>query len=156
MVYYRWTTTEKHERFRVRRLINYEGNPDVSYYGHRGIVTWHKVCNISDIAVDLFCREFAAKDAFFFFLGYSMPQSCIKGTHHERMEGEQKCDSFLTSAVDVRERSNSNLDRFTPEERPPGTHWIGGWVGSMAGLDILDKTETSRPLRNSNPGFSSP
>jgi hypothetical protein len=25
--------------------------------------------------------------------------------------------------------------RFTPGERTPGTHWIGGWVGSRAGLD---------------------
>jgi hypothetical protein len=25
--------------------------------------------------------------------------------------------------------------RFTPGERTPGTHWIGGWVGPRAGLD---------------------
>jgi hypothetical protein len=25
--------------------------------------------------------------------------------------------------------------RFTPGERTPGTHWIGGWVGLRAGLD---------------------
>jgi hypothetical protein len=24
--------------------------------------------------------------------------------------------------------------RFTPEERIPGTHWIGGWKGATAGL----------------------
>jgi hypothetical protein len=34
---------------------------------------------------------------------------------------------FLTSA--------SCPCRFTPGERAPGTHWIGGWVGSRAGLE---------------------
>jgi hypothetical protein len=26
--------------------------------------------------------------------------------------------------------------RFTPGERALGTHWIGGWVGPRAGLDM--------------------
>jgi hypothetical protein len=26
-----------------------------------------------------------------------------------------------------------------PEERTPGTHWIGGWVGPRAGLDDMEK-----------------
>jgi hypothetical protein len=29
--------------------------------------------------------------------------------------------------------------RFTPEERAPGTHWIGGWVDLRAGLDDLER-----------------
>jgi hypothetical protein len=29
--------------------------------------------------------------------------------------------------------------RFTPGERPPGTHWIGGWADLRAGLDDLEK-----------------
>jgi hypothetical protein len=29
--------------------------------------------------------------------------------------------------------------RFTPGERAPGTHWIGGWVGPRAGLDDVEK-----------------
>jgi hypothetical protein len=29
--------------------------------------------------------------------------------------------------------------RFTPDERAPGTHWIGGWVDSTAGLDDMEK-----------------
>jgi hypothetical protein len=28
---------------------------------------------------------------------------------------------------------------FYPRERAPGTHWIGGWVGSRAGLDDMEK-----------------
>jgi hypothetical protein len=26
-----------------------------------------------------------------------------------------------------------------PWERAPGTHWIGGWVGPRAGLDVVEK-----------------
>jgi len=27
---------------------------------------------------------------------------------------------------------------FTPRgEKAPGTHWIGGWVGPRAGLDVV-------------------
>jgi hypothetical protein len=29
--------------------------------------------------------------------------------------------------------------RFTPGERSPGTHWIGGWVDPRAGLDDVHK-----------------
>jgi hypothetical protein len=46
---------------------------------------------------------------------------------------------FLTSAVVEDEWSASRLCRFTPGERAPGTHWIGGWVGPIAGLDDVEK-----------------
>jgi hypothetical protein len=36
---------------------------------------------------------------------------------------------FLTSALDGGQWSASRHCRFTLEERTPGTHWIGGWVG---------------------------
>jgi hypothetical protein len=32
-----------------------------------------------------------------------------------------------------------DLGNFTPGERAPGTHWIGGWVGPRAGLDDVEK-----------------
>jgi hypothetical protein len=35
-------------------------------------------------------------------------------------------------------RSTSRPCRFTPGERAPGTHWIGGWVDLRAGLDDLE------------------
>jgi hypothetical protein len=38
----------------------------------------------------------------------------------------------LTSALDGCEWSASRPGRFTPRERDPGTHWIGGWVGPRA------------------------
>jgi hypothetical protein len=43
---------------------------------------------------------------------------------------------FLTSALDGGEWSASRTGRFTPRERAPDTHWIGGWVGPRAGLDV--------------------
>jgi hypothetical protein len=46
---------------------------------------------------------------------------------------------FLASALVVGEWSASHPGRFTPRERAPGTHWIGGWVDPRAGLDNVDK-----------------
>jgi hypothetical protein len=63
---------------------------------------------------------------------------------------------FLTSALAGGEWSTSRPGCFTPEERAPGTHCIGGWVDSREGLDdvekILDTTESRTPLpRSSSP-----
>jgi hypothetical protein len=38
----------------------------------------------------------------------------------------------LTSALAGGEWSASRPGRFTPRERDPVTHWIGGWVGRRA------------------------
>jgi hypothetical protein len=35
--------------------------------------------------------------------------------------------------------SEWSTSRFTPGERAPSTHWIGGWVDLRAGLDCLEK-----------------
>jgi hypothetical protein len=35
--------------------------------------------------------------------------------------------------------SASRPDHFTSGEGTPGTHWIGGWVGSRAVLDVVTK-----------------
>jgi hypothetical protein len=43
------------------------------------------------------------------------------------------------SALAVGEWSASRHGRFTPGEKVPGTHWIGGWVGPRAGLDDVEK-----------------
>jgi hypothetical protein len=45
----------------------------------------------------------------------------------------------LTSALDGSEWSASRPSRFTPRERAPGTHRIGGWVGSRAIQDAVVK-----------------
>jgi hypothetical protein len=46
---------------------------------------------------------------------------------------------FLTSVLFGSEWSASRPDRFTPGERAPGTHYIGGWVGPRAGLENVEK-----------------
>jgi hypothetical protein len=50
-----------------------------------------------------------------------------------------KVHIFLTSALAGGEWSASRLGRFTPGERAPGSHWIGGWVDPRAGLDDMSK-----------------
>jgi hypothetical protein len=47
--------------------------------------------------------------------------------------------------------SASRPGRFIPRERLPGTHWIGSWVGSRAGLDPVVKRKIPSPLRELNP-----
>jgi hypothetical protein len=65
---------------------------------------------------------------------------------------------FLTSALVVDEWLASRPCSFTPGERAPGTHWIGGWVGlkswygGYGDVKILDPTGTRTPtLRSSSP-----
>jgi hypothetical protein len=51
----------------------------------------------------------------------------------------------LTSALDGGEWSVSRSGRFTPRERTPDTHWIGGWVGPRAVLDTVVKRKIPTP-----------
>jgi hypothetical protein len=44
---------------------------------------------------------------------------------------------ILTSVLDGGEWSALCPSHFTPRERAPGAHWMGGWVGSRAGLDAV-------------------
>jgi hypothetical protein len=57
----------------------------------------------------------------------------------------------MTSALDRGEWSASHPGRFTPRERVPGTHWIGGWVGPTAVLDTAVKRKIPSPCREANP-----
>jgi hypothetical protein len=59
--------------------------------------------------------------------------------------------AFLTSIQDGGEWSASRPGRFTPRERAPGTHWIGGWVGPRAVLNKVVKRKIPSPRRESNP-----
>jgi len=49
------------------------------------------------------------------------------------------------------EWSVSRPGSFTLRERPSFTNWIGGWMGSRAGLDMLVKRKIPSPLQESNP-----
>jgi hypothetical protein len=53
----------------------------------------------------------------------------------------------LTSALDGGEWSA----HFTPRERAPTPHWIGGWVGPRAGLDTMSKRKIPSPRQELNP-----
>jgi hypothetical protein len=57
----------------------------------------------------------------------------------------------LTSALEGGEWSASRPGRFTPRERSPVTHWIGGWVGPKAIMDEVVKRNIPSPRRESNP-----
>jgi hypothetical protein len=57
----------------------------------------------------------------------------------------------LTSALDGGEWSASRPGRFTPKERAPGTHWIGGWMGPRAVVEAVVKRKIPSPRRESNP-----
>jgi len=51
----------------------------------------------------------------------------------------------LTSTLDGGEWSASRPRHFTPRERAPGTHWIGGWVGPRAVTSMWRKLEALTP-----------
>jgi hypothetical protein len=53
--------------------------------------------------------------------------------------------AFLTSGLDGGEWSASRPGRFTPGERAPLTHWMGGWVGPR-GSGRGGEEKNSRPL----------
>jgi hypothetical protein len=63
---------------------------------------------------------------------------------------------FLTLALAGGEWPASRPCRFTPGERAPGTHWIGGWVGPTAGLDDVEKILDTTGTRTLTPPSSSP
>jgi hypothetical protein len=41
---------------------------------------------------------------------------------------------------------------FLSGKEPLGTHFIGGWVGTRAGLDAVEKSKITFPCQESNPG----
>jgi hypothetical protein len=78
-------------------------------------------------------------------------------TFHEGIEWSGGISPpFLTSALEGGELSALRTDRFTPGEIALFTHWIGGCVGSSAGLGVLGTRKTSCPWWDLNLRSSSP
>jgi hypothetical protein len=48
-----------------------------------------------------------------------------------------KIHAFLISELDASEWSTLFAGILLPGEKPPGTHWIRGWTGPTAGLDVM-------------------
>jgi hypothetical protein len=67
-----------------------------------------------------------------------------------------KLHTYLTSVLDGGEWSASRPGRFTPRERAPGLHWIGGLVGPRAGLETVSKREIPNPSGNRTQIIRSP
>jgi hypothetical protein len=57
----------------------------------------------------------------------------------------------LALALGGGEWSSSRPGCSTPRKRAPSTHWIGGWVGPRAGLDMVLKRKIPSPHQESNP-----
>jgi hypothetical protein len=66
---------------------------------------------------------------------------CFFLTKHHAMKAywgvEDSSTYYLTSALDGGDWSASRPGRFTPRERAPGTHWIGGWVSPRAIMSFI-------------------
>jgi hypothetical protein len=77
----------------------------------------------------------------------------LRLTKHHAMKtyGRMKVylHTFLTLALHGGE-SASRLGRFTPGERVPGTHWIGGWVGPRSDIDAMAKRKKSLTAPSGN------
>jgi hypothetical protein len=58
---------------------------------------------------------------------------------------------ILDSTLNGGEWSASRPGRFTPRKRAPGKHWIGGWVGPTAVLDMVVKGKIPSPHQESKP-----
>jgi hypothetical protein len=44
-----------------------------------------------------------------------------------------------------------NFKLRPPYPRNPATHWIGSWMGSRVGLDVLEKSKSLLPLSGVEP-----
>jgi hypothetical protein len=87
---------------------------------------------------------------------YTCPCALIK---HQAMKSYWGSGGIALRILDLDTRwewSASRPGRFTPRERAPVTHWIWGWVGSIASLDAVVKWEILTSCRESNSRSSSP
>jgi hypothetical protein len=68
-----------------------------------------------------------------------------------RHVGEWRYSSTIFDLGTRRECSISRPGRFTPWERAPGTHWVGGWAGPRTRPNAVEKRKISCLFLESNP-----
>jgi len=86
-----------------------------------------------------------------------MPWRCILclTKHHAKITYggvEILLHAWLTLALDGHEWSVSCPSCFTPRERAPSTHLIGGWVGPRASLNMVANRKNPYLCWESSPG----
>jgi hypothetical protein len=72
------------------------------------------------------------------------------------MKASWGSEVVLASSLGGGEWSASRPSRFTPRERTPGTHWIGGLVDPRAILDAVVKGNIPSPLSGLEPPIIQP
>jgi hypothetical protein len=80
----------------------------------------------------------------------------LSSYHHTGTKGRRGIASyysfsFLTLALDEDEWSVSRSGRFLPPGMAPNTHWIGGWVDLIAGLDTRLEEQFFTSTRDQTP-----
>jgi len=64
---------------------------------------------------------------------------------------EVQIHTFITSGLDGDECSASRLDRFTPRDKGPSTHWPGNWLGPRTDFDATAKRKIPATAGNRTP-----
>jgi hypothetical protein len=96
------------------------------------------------------CRPGAFSPASSYF---HWSKSCLTTCHWRHM-GEEEVWLLLILNLSTRWGQVVSVMpqlHFSPGERTPSTHWIGGWVGLRACLDAGTRIKILCPCRGSNP-----
>jgi hypothetical protein len=102
------------------------------------------------------------KDEFIFNLPYqyelkvNLPLCLIKQYTMKMYWGVEVLRYTFSASALGGEWWESRPGCFTPVERTPGIHWIGGWVGSTAILEAVEKRKIPSPRRESNSNSYNP
>jgi hypothetical protein len=89
----------------------------------------------------------------YYLTGKAVPVLNYKSIMLRRHVGKRRCTPlFLTSTLDGGEWSASLPCRFSPKERHPAAHWIGGPVGPSVCVDVVERREyVALPRRELGP-----
>jgi hypothetical protein len=69
--------------------------------------------------------------------------------HEDTWESGGIAPPFMILALDGGEWSPLRPGHFTPRDRAPSTHWIGGWVDLKASLDAVEcRKKSVAPARS--------